>query len=213
MDLVFKHMKALMACDCPLSYPNQNKPFHIYTETSSYQLGAYIVQDDKPVAFWSRKLNDAQLKYTIGDKELLSIVMVLTKFCTMLLGAVLHIHTNHLSITTNNTTPDCVICWLNYVKQFNSYIHFIPDKDNIISNTLSLLDCLEESVHSKDKQVFVLKNTLSTEMDFANDLLLIECFLHLLPLAVQDTNSTDYQWIFDKQNKTNELVLDTSIKF
>jgi len=43
-------------------------------------------------------------------------------------------------------------------------------------------------------------------MDFADDPLLIECFLHLPPLEVQDTNPTDYQWIFDKQNETDELV-------
>ncbi len=99
-------------------------------------MGAYIVQDDKPVVFWLRKLNHAQLKYTVGNKELLSIVMVLTKFCTMLLGAVLHVHTDHLNITTNNTTPDCVIHWFNYIEQFNPYIHFIPGKDNIIVGTL-----------------------------------------------------------------------------
>ncbi len=84
------------------SYPNHNKPFHIYTDASSYWMGAYFFQYDKP----------AQLKYTVGDKELLSIVMVLTEFCTMLLGAVLHIHNDHLNITTDNTTPDCIICWL-----------------------------------------------------------------------------------------------------
>ncbi len=133
MDLVFECMKALMVCDCHLAYPNHNKPFHIYTDDSSYQMGAYIVQDDKPVAFWSCKLNDAQLKYAVGDKELLSMVMVLTKFCTMLLKAVLHIHTYHLNITTNNTTPDCIICWLNYVKHFDPYIHFIPGKENVIA--------------------------------------------------------------------------------
>ncbi len=82
MDLTFKRMKALMAHDCLLAYPKPNKPFHIYTDASSYQMGAYIVQDGKPVAFWSCKLNDAQMKYTVGNKELLSIVMVLTKFCT-----------------------------------------------------------------------------------------------------------------------------------
>ncbi len=76
MDLAFKYMKALMAKDCLLAYPNHNKPFHIYNEASSYQTGANIVQDNKPVS-WSCKLNDAQLKYTVGDKELLSIVMVL----------------------------------------------------------------------------------------------------------------------------------------
>ncbi len=85
-------MKAFIAQDCLLAYPKHNKPFHIYTDTSSYQMGAYIVQDDKPVAFWSCKLNDTQLKYTVSDKEL-PIVMVLTESCTMLSGAVLRIHT------------------------------------------------------------------------------------------------------------------------
>ncbi len=115
MDLAFKQMKAIMAWDCLIAYPNYNKPFHIYTDTSSYQMGVYIVQDDKPVAIWSCKINDAQLKCTVGEKELLSIVMVLTEFCKMFLGAMLHIHTNYLNITTNNSTPDCVIWWLNYI--------------------------------------------------------------------------------------------------
>ncbi len=134
-------------------------------------MGAYTVQDDKPVAFWSHKLNDAQLKYSFGDKELLSIVMVLTEFHTMILRAILHIHTNHLNITTNNTTPDRVICWLNYVEQFNPYIQFIPGKDTVIADTLSWLDHLEESVFSKDKKVFVL---FSKGMAFTNNPLLIE---------------------------------------
>ncbi len=112
MDLTFKCMRALMAQDCLLVYPNHNKPFYVYIDASSNQMGPYIVQE-KPVAFWSCKLNVAQLKYTVGNKELLSIIMVLTEFRVMLLGALLHIHTDHLNITTNNTTPDHVICWLN----------------------------------------------------------------------------------------------------
>ncbi len=76
MDLAFKCMKALMVHDCLLAYPKHNIPFHIFTDASSYQMRAYIVQNDKPVAYWLCKLNDAQQKYTVGDKELLSIVMV-----------------------------------------------------------------------------------------------------------------------------------------
>ncbi len=66
MDLAVKCMKALIARDCLLAY--HNEPFHIYTDASSYQMGTYIVQDDKPVAYWLRKLNDKQQKYTNGDK-------------------------------------------------------------------------------------------------------------------------------------------------
>ncbi len=68
-----------------------------------------LVQDDKPVAFCSCKLNGAQLKYTVGDNELVPIFMVLTGFHVTLLVAVLHIRINNLNITTNKTTPDCVI--------------------------------------------------------------------------------------------------------
>ncbi len=92
-----------------LAYPNHNKPFHIYKDASSYQMGAYIFQYDKPEAFWSHKLNDTKLCSTVSDKEILSIAMVLMEFHIMLLGNVLHIHTNHLNMTTNNTSSDCII--------------------------------------------------------------------------------------------------------
>jgi hypothetical protein len=45
---------------CILCYPDFNKPFHLYTDASDHQLGPVIMQDKKPIAFYSRKLNTAQ---------------------------------------------------------------------------------------------------------------------------------------------------------
>ncbi len=68
------------------------------------------------------------------------------------------------------------------------------------------LSWLDHSVLSKDKQVFVLKDSISKGMDFANDLCRIECFLHLPHLPVCDVNLTDNQWIFIKQNEIDEVL-------
>jgi hypothetical protein len=49
-------------------------PLHLYTDTLDHQLGAVIMQDRKPIAFYSRKLNTAQKWYTTTEKELLSAI-------------------------------------------------------------------------------------------------------------------------------------------
>jgi hypothetical protein len=51
-------------------YPDFNKPFHIHTDASHYQLGAVISQDNHPIAFYSHKLQPAQIRYTTTEREL-----------------------------------------------------------------------------------------------------------------------------------------------
>ena len=76
----FEEIKRVMSKETILAYPDYTKPFHIYTDASNYQLGGVLKQDNKPLAFYSRKLNAAQRQYTTGEQELLSIVEMLKEF-------------------------------------------------------------------------------------------------------------------------------------
>ena len=46
----------------------------MYIDDNNLQLGATIVQDGKPIGFYTRKLNSAQLNYTVDEEELFGIV-------------------------------------------------------------------------------------------------------------------------------------------
>ena len=82
----FDTMKRIVGQEMLLAYPNFNEIFDIHTDTSHTQLGAVISQKGKPVAFYSRKLNPMQTRYTTTERELLAIVETLKEFRNILLG-------------------------------------------------------------------------------------------------------------------------------
>jgi hypothetical protein len=54
---VFEAIAKVMRKETLMRFPDFAKPFHIYADASNNQLGSVIMQDRKPLAFYSHDLN------------------------------------------------------------------------------------------------------------------------------------------------------------
>ncbi len=70
----FNHIKATIAREVVVAYPDYSKVFKIYTDALNKQLGAVITKENRQVAFFSWKLSTTQRKYSVTKIELLAIV-------------------------------------------------------------------------------------------------------------------------------------------
>ena len=81
-----------------LAFPDFKQPFDLYTDASDQQLGATLVQNGKPLGFYTQKLNSVQLNCIVGEKELLGIIKGFKAFEGIIMGQELTVHTDHSNL-------------------------------------------------------------------------------------------------------------------
>jgi hypothetical protein len=138
----FDHVKATIARDVVLAYPDYSEVFEIYTDASSEQLGAVITQKNRPIAFFSRKLSVAQRKYSVTEIELLAIVKTLKEFKGMLWGQPIKVFTDHKNLMRDalGLTSDRVYRWRLLLKEYGPKIVYIKGIHNTIADAISRLE-------------------------------------------------------------------------
>jgi hypothetical protein len=128
----FDNIKAAIAKETVLAYLDFLKPFEIYTDASSMQLGAVLTQDNRPIAFFSRKLSKTQQKYSITEIELLAVVETLKEFKGMLWGQDIKVYTDHKKLTRDvlGLTSDRVYRWWLLLEEYAPKILYIKGIHN-----------------------------------------------------------------------------------
>jgi hypothetical protein len=133
----FDQMKAIMAKETVVTFPDFTKEFEIHTDASKLQLGACISQGGKPVAFYPHKLQPAQTRYTTTERKLLSIVETLKQFRNILLGQKIKVHTDHENLTYKNFNSDRVMRWRLYIEEYSPDLQYIKGTHNVVTDALS----------------------------------------------------------------------------
>jgi len=141
-QIAFDNMKTTIAKEVVLAYPDFTKPFDIYTDASTKQLGSVITQDNRPIAFFSQKLSGTQSKYTVTKLELLAIVETLKEFNGMLWGQQIIVYTDHKNLTRDGLglASDRVAHWRILLDEYAPEIIYIKGIDNTVADAISRLD-------------------------------------------------------------------------
>jgi hypothetical protein len=94
-------------------------------------LGAVIVQDKKPIAFYSRKVNIAQKRYITTERELLSAIETFKEYKKILSGYSIIVFTDHKNNTFNGLkASDRVLRWLLPLEEYGVTFEYLSGKKN-----------------------------------------------------------------------------------
>ena len=133
-DKAFQELKSKLSTAPVLAIPDPAAPFELITDSCGFGIGAVLMQNNKPVAFYSRKMTDPERNYVNHEQELLAAIVALKVFRCYLLG-------NHFTLITDNkpntyldsqpTLSRRQARWSEYLQRFHfSWVHK-PGKFNV----------------------------------------------------------------------------------
>ena len=152
-NTAFVNIKEKFCSNVILHYPDRHQTFYLQTDASDCALSAVLCQinsrnEHEVLQFASRTLKGAELAYFTTEKELLAIVWSLQKFRSYLLGARIHVMTDHAALTF---LKECKLAharltrWSLAIQDYDMTIQHCEGKKNIVADVLSRLPDLDNS--------------------------------------------------------------------
>lgn len=172
----FQKCRDSIARSTLLVHPELDAPLALVTDASSSALGAVLQQlvdnEWQPLAFFSKKLNKSQVKYSAYDRELLAIYESIKHFRFMVEGRHFVVYTDHkpLTFAFNQKERQCSprqFNHLDFISQFTTEIKYIEGKNNVTADFMSRVEAVSkppdfESMARAQRSDLELKELLRT---------------------------------------------------
>ena len=138
----FEHLKEAMITAPVLALPNFSKTFVIETDASGKGIGAVLMQEGHPIAYFSKALASQHHSLSTYEKELMAVVLAVEHWRPYLLGRHFIIKTDHFSLKYllgQKLTTVFQSKWLPKLMGYDYEIHFRQGKENLVADGLSRL--------------------------------------------------------------------------
>ncbi|KAF8088704.1 hypothetical protein N665_0532s0064 [Sinapis alba] len=139
-EIAFQCLKEKLTHAPLLILPDLNKTFEIECDASGIGVGAVLMQEKRPIAYFSEKLRGATLNYATYDKELYALVRALQTWQHYLWPKEFVIHTDHESLKYlkgQNKLSKRHARWVEFIETFPYVIKYKQGKENIVADALS----------------------------------------------------------------------------
>lgn len=117
-----------------LALPDFSRPMEVICDASLTGVGAVLMQDGNPLAYESKRLDDAQVKWTTTEQELWAVYHALTLWRCYLEGVKFTVVTDHNPLVHLPTQPNLSrkqARWVEYLQRFDFRWEYRPGRINV----------------------------------------------------------------------------------
>ena len=101
-DKALEEVKAILEERRSLAQVDCSLPYVLYTDASEEAVGAVLIQEDRPVGYFSKQLSSCEKRYSTFDREALAIVRALKHFKGWIMGQDITIFSDHKTLVNWN---------------------------------------------------------------------------------------------------------------
>ena len=144
----YNKLKELLTTSPILVQADDSNPYIIKTDASNYAIGAVLVQgegeQEHPVEYASRLLNQAERNYSTTEREALAVVWALNKFRGYIEGTPITILTDHQALKwlmSLKSPTGRLARWALQLQPYDITVKYITGKTNVVADALSRPNC------------------------------------------------------------------------